>query len=385
MNTRDKTGGLHRLHYFCPENDAALAANVTNYTAPAAAVRLRRAGSALSMWYGSPGDRFVTDGINARWYECMRDTFGIDVDVYDGCPDRLVPAPWGWSPAVRRRFADLGFTAEALPDDVHLDAIRALSHRRTALTITDMLRQHLGDIIAPPGREIDDVETAISLVCELSHAMVKQPWSSSGRGVFDSALFTPDDLQRHIHGTIRHQGSVIVEPFHDSTTDLALLFEVSHGHAEYLGPSVFDTDSHNAYFRSIVATADILNDILDARAGRHIITESLTNALGEIIATVIGTTYDGPVGVDFLALPDGRLAVCEMNLRNSMGHIALSLGSHILAPGTVAEMTVRPTTPQPIPADILSTAEISNGRLLGGTLGLVPPDETFAFLLTTTS
>ena len=115
---------MRKAHLFFPENDLALARDLARYTAPPAAVRLRKAGAALPLWYGADGDCFVAQGVDALWLDSVKGRFGMDIDVFDYRPERYSPVPWGWSKASRTYFESLGFGRQALPDDSRLAALR---------------------------------------------------------------------------------------------------------------------------------------------------------------------------------------------------------------------------------------------------------------------
>ena len=100
---------MRKAHLFFPENDLALARDLARYTAPPAAVRLRKAGAALPLWYGANGDCFVAQGVDASWLDSVKGRFGMDIDVFDYRPERYSPVPWGWSKASRTYFESLGF------------------------------------------------------------------------------------------------------------------------------------------------------------------------------------------------------------------------------------------------------------------------------------
>jgi len=110
------------LYLFNPDNDIALARDVDNFTAPAAARDIRHAGSTLPIWYGIPGDRIIARGVSARWYDSVEKLFSTGIDVIgDSSPDTFTPSPWGWSKASRRDFIRLGMDPALLPDDNTLD------------------------------------------------------------------------------------------------------------------------------------------------------------------------------------------------------------------------------------------------------------------------
>lgn len=361
------------LHYFYPENDCALAADNIGYTAGRGAMALHRSGMILPLWTGEAGDRYIDCGTPAYWVETMRDTFGRQVFSFDGNPAGLIPRPWGWSKPVVRTYLENGISAGLLPDTQALEVMRQLSHRRTAIALEARLYS-LYDIDRPRSVLADSVDVAMETVRRFGRAMVKQPWSSSGRGVTDTATLSPEELGKRIAGTIRKQGSVVVQPFVENAVDYGLLFDHRDGQSRYLGLSVFERDKHYTYTGSLVAADDVLMATL---AGKSVIVPPiLPETVSKILSDLVGTAYTGIIGVDILGIPGGdTFAVGEINLRHTMGYVAHRLACTVLAPGLTARMTIRPNT------DAAPGFSAEGRRLTGGTLRLTPPDTPIAFSL----
>lgn len=166
------------LHLFNPDNDIALARDVDNFTAPSAARDIRHAGSTLPMWYGSPGDSIIAQGISARWYDSVEKLFSTGIDVIgDSSPDTFTPSPWGWSKASRRDFIRLGMGPALLPDDSTLDRLRMLSHRRTAISVVRCLEERMPFAIATPAVEARDEKQIADFFDRNSAVIAKEPWS----------------------------------------------------------------------------------------------------------------------------------------------------------------------------------------------------------------
>lgn len=361
---------MAELHYFYPENDVALGWNTPNYTAPAAAVSLRQSGSTLAMWTGRAGDRFVTDGVNENWYDAMAEAFGIEVLPFAGDISDLQPAPWGWSLPVRRTFQRLGYQSEMLPSDSDIARLRMLSHRSTAL--------QLSRFFGGRGIAAESAEEALDAVHAFGRAMLKLPWSSSGRGVFDSSELTDAEILRRATGTIRRQGGIVVEPYIPDAYDFALLFTMSNGHAVYDGLSLFETDAHNAFLRSIVAEEEKLQEIFlhDTSLKVSVIMGTTAEGLEE----VLGDGYSGPLSVDMLATRDGKVYVAEINLRHTMGRVAAAFASRFLAAGRRATFSIQPN--KPVFAgkfSVADTAKVVSRKLEYGSISLSPTDAPMRF------
>lgn len=379
-----------KAHLYFPENDLALAANLDNYTPPLQAQIMHRDGATLPMWYGHDGDTFIASGINDRWYGFVCDTFGINVDIFNG-GDHLgfEPAPWGWSKASRRAYIRSGFSAEQLPDDRQISSIRELSNRRTAIEIALRLSSVLDIDMTPPAILADNIDKVCDSISLFSKAIIKTPWSNAGRGIIPADTRDLDNIVARVAPIIRRYGQVTIEPRHDKVIDFAMLYEIYDGTAHYVGMSVFDTDSNGSYTGNIVAADPILIDIITQYVGAGII-KALSCAMSTVLADIIGTSYNGPLGVDMLvARHNGGYIIdpaVELNLRMTMGHLAHRLAESYVEPGVKAHLSVKQSCPPLSDFDNpFIDAEITAYRLRHGSLILNPPSCPTRFILTALS
>lgn len=367
----------NRLWLFYPENDIALAHGTANFTAPPAAVKLRRSGAILPLWMADDADRVLCHGINASWLEKTRSMFGIRADVWNHIDTNLCPTPWGWSEASRMMFVHEGFPTDRLPDSATLKRYRDLSHRRTATRVGDMVAQLAGLPVWNRAVEITDAEQLRSIILEKGCTVVKAPWSSSGRGVAFVNASHLDEALRRAAGTIRKQGSVMVEDFARDKFDFAMLFFCEGGVTRYEGLSVFSADdATGSYHGNIVDTEENLCRVLASYLPADKIA-SLKNALLQALDTIIAPSYDGPVGVDlFVTEQNGvkTVHVVEINLRWTMGFLARSLSRRIVGRGLFEV--------QPGDRTDACHPDVENGRLTSGSLALNPPGGDFTFILT---
>lgn len=363
-------------HFFFPENDLALGRDIANYTAPRAAVGLRASGELLPVWFMEPEDCVVAEGADAEWLEQQRVRFGMPARLYDGCPASWMARPWGWSRASRRFFERLGFACDELPSDERLEAIRNLSHRRRALHIAERLvAAGLND--TPVGRECSDVGEVEDYVREVGDAVVKLPWSSTGRGIVMLSAEEFGTFRRQIGGMIVNQGSVCCEPRVRGLQDLAMLFTIEGGAVRYDGLSVFRSAASGSYEGNILAPQSVLEQMCCGLLRSDALDQAKA-ALPRILEDVIGNAYEGPFGVDMLiyesAAGEPALDGCiELNLRNTMGHVAQQFYRRYCAESFRGMFRVDRLRP----AD---TSVVENGRLVGGTLCLNPPGNPFHFV-----
>lgn len=358
------------LYLFNPDNDIALARDVDNFTAPAAARDIRHAGSTLPMWYGTPGDRIIARGVSARWYDSVEKLFSTGIDVIgDSSPDTFMPSPWGWSKASRRDFIRLGMAPAILPDDNTLDRLRMLSHRRTAISVVSCLEEKLPFAIAAPAAEARDEKQIADFFDRNNAVIAKEPWSCSGRGIMDSRNVSPRRMAERMSSIIRNQGSVMLEHAYDKTCDFAVLINCSEGHAVFEGLSLFDTGANGDYHGNILDSNDRLADRIAAHCDRGRL-DILVDALVGVIGQEIAPRYDGPVGVDMITISGNgqpEFALVEINLRMTMGFVARRFYDLHMAEGSTGRYSV---TPRQTMVSPLPDAITDNHRLVSGTVTL---------------
>lgn len=325
---------MNKLFWFNPENDLALAAGSGNYTPPAAAVALRQGGVRLpELW----ADR--TD--------CIFDADSASQNISN--PAVLVPEPWGWSVYTRNRLLKAGVPPHVMPDDDELARMRSLSHRRTSVNLLRELGIESSELpveaftLADALRAIEDAD---------GDAVVKLPWSCSGRGVFYSRVMKPEQIRSVIKGGISRQGSVMIERRIDRVEDFAMLFRCDGTQVAYRGLSLFTTDCSGNYSGNLIAPRCEL-------AGRLAIDDAqLGERIGLALGKVLCGGYTGWVGVDMMKYrcSDGRIAVhpcVEVNLRMTMGVAALLASESGLLPWDKALLRVS------LPGEILGNDVIT--------------------------
>ena len=323
-----------KLLVFNPEHDLALAANLSNFTAPHAGRQLRAdLGFVPAIW--AAADDFVlvenVEDAERRFLRLTRRPFGrfIAKDLLCKLQFSAVDV-WGWDLAIRAYLLRWGVDAAVMPTVTQIDAIRQLSHRRYAMQLLESL-QMPGTIGC--ASETDQMEMIADRLQSGEHLVVKAPWSSSGRGV----RFMEGDMNIYDNGWVRHviekQGSVMVEPYYNKVKDFGMEF-VSDGKGlvSYVGLSLFQT-SNGAYTGNILASEDEKEHMIS-----RYISVDLLKAIRQKICTLMGVLlkdrYAGAFGIDMMVVRrddgDGFLLhpCVEINLRRTMGHVAISLTEH---------------------------------------------------------
>ena len=339
-----------KLHIFNPEHDLALASNLRQFTAPHAGRQLRSDLSFIPALWADEGDLVLVDDIdNAR--DKVRHLGGDLVDKVEFITKVQLAHfiktefldsvhPWGWDLSLKGELEHIGIPEIALPCEAILNKVRALSSRQWAT-------EHLQSGV----RFVQSVAEVKSLVREWGKAVIKAPWSSSGRGVrfvsadeFREGSGYPS-FERWVGNIIYRQGGVTVEPYYNKVMDFGMEFEMVDGKVLYRGLSLFDTIK-NAYSGNVLCPEDKKVEMM----ARYVSPERLLQIRQHVIDVMepaLKGIYSGPFGVDMMIyakeqnLPasDGASSdvqddfgvneCIEVNLRRTMGHVAIDLADYL--------------------------------------------------------
>ena len=332
--------GKMTFHIFNPEHDIALAANLSNFTAPHAGRQLRHDLGFLPALWAADGDKVLVDDVELARRSLDRVAHavrtGLNGSLLRGnrefapwkqgvCSvETACFEPWGWNRALKGRLERVGADERLLPSDACLDDIRLLSHRRTAAALLPQLRREgtVGEVF-----ECRSQEEVAALTERFGCVVLKAPWSSSGRGLRFVSSETP--LTPHVSGWLNNlfdaQGAVMVEPYYNKVKDFGMEFECSDdGVVRYLGLSLFHT-SNGAYKGNILATENVKRSMLSRYLSMDLI-DSVKQDICERLSSLLKGRYAGPLGIDMMVCAPGALHPCvEINLRRTMGHVALAL------------------------------------------------------------
>ncbi len=339
------------LHIFNPSHDEALAADTPLYTPTKAARMLAADLCLLPAWWADQGDiLLVPEGV-CHGCSVYR---GVALQPVGKLP--LPPsfwdnvssiAPWGWDACLAGQLRRAGAPERLLPSAQQLAVIRALSSRRTAVSLLRQVRKDVPGTVGESAwcASMNDVVAAVG---HYGEAIAKAPWSSSGRGVFryrcDEA--THSRLKR----LITRQGGVEIEPFYDRIQDFALEFTATPGGIVYEGLSVFATGEGGNYTGNTVASGRLLREMLPPEL--HSPLDRVRESLVSRLETLLAGRYCGPLGVDMMVVrrPEGTLALhplVELNLRRTMGFVALELRKLLPGPDSCGVYAVCPAAGKP--------------------------------------
>ena len=322
---------MSKLHIFNPEHDIALASNLSNFTAPHAGRQLRADLGFLPAMWASEGDYVWVEDADYASRAYRRATRGRKCPVEWVVKSQLSSlsvhevSPWGWDAALRHQLLHYGVDGSMLPSEQHIAEIRQLSHRQTS---SSLLRQLQGDGLVGESVLCQSVETVEQQLSLHSRLVLKAPWSSSGRGI----RFIDGELNDYHRGWLRNllvkQGGVMAEPYYDKVKDFGMEFSADgKGSVRYEGLSLFHT-VNGAYVGNILATEAAKLQMIS----KYIPVSLLEDVKQKIVSLIDLSSYQGPFGIDMMIVRQNAqllLHPCvEINLRRTMGHVALALSPH---------------------------------------------------------
>lgn len=311
-----------RLLYFNPETEYALASGASFYTPPASVCALRHAGRLLPEKWALTGDCILVDNLDGLVSPFRLVDWSMLADLFAAHPDTVVD-PWGWNPALHRKFIDAGVPVSSLPDISYVRHVRDLAHRRTTIQLNSQWNRHVAaaDMVEIPV-ELHSEDECLDFVSRNRGCWLKAPWSSSGRGVINTAADMADvQIRQWCHGIIRRQGSVVAETAADKVADFATEWIIGCNGASYIGLSSFNTSNRGKY----IANDECPQSILVSRFNSlcRIPLREVLALQSKIIGSVLDG-YRGPLGVDMIVCSDTSLRpFVEVNLRHTMGMLAM--------------------------------------------------------------
>ena len=318
------------VHVFNPEHDIALAANLSNFTAPHAGRQLRADLGYLPALWADDADAVLVENMDyaQRQYYRLRSRIGgrqpLFVDRHQLSRMSFTRVePWGWDLALRSQL--LRYGVDCVPAEEEIAVVRHLSHRRTAAQLLPQLQREgtVGESYeCTCGKDVEE------LLQRYGQVIMKAPWSSSGRGLrFLSLQNTPFAKQANwFNNIVRTQGSVMVEPLYARVKDFGMEFSAdAEGRIHYEGLSLFHT-VNGAYVGNLITTEERKRELLS-----HYVPVCLLDWTQQQIVRLLHVDgYWGPFGIDMMIVRNEGggflLHPCvEINLRRTMGHVALAV------------------------------------------------------------
>ena len=343
------------IYFFNPTCEPAIANGSPYYTAPALLRKFEADLGYLPGWLGEDCDQVLVQGAIDPDFEDRMKALGFRLPRFLTLQQVLADTawmsdskgtlrPWGWSPAVVHLFRNV---IPSCNEDFRNSSVakwqpghKNLYSRLTAIGL-------LNDLLSKSNAGWLPNQTDLPVVCNSldqiqfqlnrhDKAVVKSPWSSSGRGLL---LFPNVDSKKKndelLSGMLNQQGFVTVERWLEKVADLSYQFMSHAGKIRYRGRTFFDTDPKGRYISTFLKdnpdTPKEISGFIEEHDAEVI--DLLVEALSK---SGYSTMYEGWIGVDTMICKsdDGSYLfhpMVEINGRYTMGAVALMVSEHLEA------------------------------------------------------
>jgi hypothetical protein len=395
-----------QLFFFNPTCEMAIANGQVSYMPPRHLSKFEADLAALPFFFGREKDLILVSSVKGNSLDHL-EQLGWKVpglitrsdQLQSEVQGRIEFKPWGWSPAVYRVYRP--FLSHVHPRWLHSpfkewnSNLKELLSRGTgyrlleiirALAIKDGSASSLLALPEPPLmiRSLKELEGAMKVLCP--PAVIKTPWSASGRGLFRIRDEGDDPYNAQwVRGMLNRQGVLYGESWLEKIQDVSFHFWVDEDRIEYLGHNFFQADPSGQFSGCVIGFPENSSPLWNDRNRQ-------TQALGQasrllkmgLEAMGLNDQYKGPVGIDALFFKDAKngelmLNPCvEVNMRYSMGLANVMLRKRVspnssgiwktehFAKGTWREFCLEKTRRYP--------PVMQEGILRQGFLPLVSPD-----------
>lgn len=292
------------LHYFNPGYELSAKRRQPHYTPTTPVRQLRHDLATLPIYYAAEGEGVLVPEDLPMELRTERMVSWAEAG------DRIMP--WGAAPEVH----GIGYDPEVM---------RRLASRERSLELWKKLYESsLFGPMMPPRRVSRESELP-----KEGRWVAKLDFSSSGRGVF-----FPKSIPE-LREVFRRHLELYLEPWLDRVADRGYEFvRHSDGGIDYLGVHLFTT-GQGRYGASLVAPREVVLEQLRRQPTTPSHEEYVTHLL-ERLRDYDFHGYAGPFGIDTVVWRDDdllRLAPSvEINLRRTMGHVALELSRRYAEP-----------------------------------------------------
>lgn len=372
-----------RLHLFNPDTDMALADGRANYLPPSSAHQMALDLAILPMWYAMSGDGILAaSAYNDVFFQQMKVLFNKDIFLVtepEVCEyDNITPIPWGWNASVRRYLYQKGVPLIALPSDDKLKRWRMMASR-------ERIAECLAELLHMPsccGESVNlyNLKDCQNYVDNHGHAVLKAPWSGSGRGLLWCERGYTQTVAGWCSNVLCRQGCVVAAPVYDKVEDFAMEFQSDgHGNIRFVGYSLFQTNARGAYRGNILLS----DSDFEKWMAQYISVKTLLQirvAVQNVLAKLCAS-YIGFLGVDMMVCRAEKFLVhpcVEINLRMNMGIIACQLYKNLLAPATTGRFYIEYYSSSEslyeshVQDEMAAPLVVKNSRVVSGYLSLVP-------------
>lgn len=355
------------------DHDYALGDNSSNFTPQKSVLRMRNIFACFPALYANDGDYILyldseTNNIPNKDEEfkkahalfsplmeakrlslvSLKDLSSLDLTDFNF-------QPWGWDLSLVCKLERYGVDPTKIPDYKIIQQLRNASSRFTSIRIYQELMHSLKNQLSNPHYELfnefgdiietSDTENVLNFFRKFHNIYVKAPWSSSGRGLIFTDELNETQVKQWCNGIIRKQGGVVMERAYKRALDFSSEWILHEGHLKFVGYGMFTVSSRGKYKGNYVGESSelkhlIIETIHEISHLEYSEVETVLNKLISLQKDILLKYFRRlpikdhiqPLGIDMFVTTSGAIHPCvEVNLRNTMGHVALEINRQRLS------------------------------------------------------
>jgi hypothetical protein len=390
---------MHNIYFFNPTGEMAIANGTISYMPPRKLQIFEEDLAFLPSFFAHEGDTIVTPHKPDLSFVKQWQQLGLPSLTYT--PFKELEAvnsfgylrPWSWNQAIHYKCKSIKSQgSEAFKhspnyswDTGHKDFFS----RQTTNLIQSHIQGSCTVHIPHSAIKISSIEQFDNWIKNQTSAIIKMPWSSSGRGIH---IIHPKKNKPinypWLKGAIKQQGYVTAEPLLNKKFDFSFqLYLRKDGTLDLLGISYFINDSKGHFTGGYINwphqqsyISQFLND------------ETLQDAANRLISGIKKVSperyYEGPLGVDAIVYKDEKeqlkIHPCvDINWRYNMGMVNISLNKFISSnsKGIWKVQSFKPETWNTFITDQQRKKPliINNNKISSGFIPMTPPSATAHF------
>lgn len=347
------------IRFYNGENDLAVANRSPYYHAPQRIEQMNVDLELLSLLLADEGDILLlrrpipADQLAARMalLRCHVQTHLL-TDSFESAEfaqEGYWQTPWGWSPRAHNQLS----AAKACASEAFLahpiaqwsEKLYQLSGKGVVCELLPQLKATLepyqSRFVPHKIYSMEQFEAEL----ELGLRVYKAPWSGSGKGV---RFISRESCGRHdvawVATTLKQQGYLTSAPYLHKVCDFAMQFEATADDCvEFRGYTRFHTGSHGVYQGNQLGSQTSIRQTIQQWVDPEEL-EAVRTQLLPLLSSEIAPHYRGYFGVDMMAFDDGEEIrihpLVEINLRHTMGTIALHVYDRLLHPDAQGSFVV---------------------------------------------
>jgi len=391
------------IFLYNPTGELALANGNNSYMPPKNLRQFERDLAFLPSFYAQEGDTILMDFQPDNEFLCLWQTLGLPSLNYSTFEEVSKTnffdsfRPWSWNQVIHSKIKDLKPRASEFfknsPNFSWDKAHKMFFSRATTNVVQEEIKK-----IAINNHTINIPQPAINLYSteELTNwlknkpnAILKMPWSSSGRGIHrvDKNNNRPINME-WIEGALKQQGFITAEPLLDKRFDFSFQFNLDRtGNITFIGISYFINDEKGHFIGGNLNwphTKDEISDFLS----NETITQSAQLLIHALKTVNPQQYYEGHFGVDAIIYLDDnnnfKIHPClDINWRFNMGLININLNKYV-DPNSIGKWEVRAFKSQKWNLFIEENSInkpliIQNNKIKSGFLNMTPPNNDSLF------